>query len=90
MSSAHAIRQFLRGVLLDPAGRRLVVRRLKSEKVMIKALELAASDPRTDEGGSTPISVDVRILNAISAMTPEAQKLYAETGKLPERYWEKK
>ena len=84
----QAIRSFLRQLVLDPAGRRIVARLVgTSERVAVKALELAASDPPRDEG-EVPQSVNVRILTAVMAMPPEIRKRYAETGELPERYWE--
>src|SRR5258705_8048632 len=36
----------------------------------------------------SPPGVNIRILAAINAMPLDVQRVYAETGKLPERYWE--
>ena len=89
MATATDIRDFLRRLILTPEGRALVSRQVGSnERVMVKALELAASDQKDAPEGAIPVSVDVRILAAVTAMSPESQKMYAETGKLPERYWE--
>jgi len=87
VSTPADMRGFLRDLLLKPEGRAIVSLCIKKEKVLIKALELASSDAKTD-GDTMPVSVDVRILAAITAMPIEVQRVYAETGKLPERYWE--
>ena len=89
MNTAVDIREFLRKLILAPEGRALVARQVgTNERVMVKAMELAASDPKDADAGALPVSVNVRILAAITNMDPEVRRVYAETGKLPERYWE--
>ena len=88
-AQAADIRDFLRRLILAPEGRALIARQVgTNERVMVKAMELAASDQKDAPDGVLPVSVDVRILAAVTAMPPEIQRAYAETGKLPERYWE--
>jgi len=90
VSNPGDMRGFLRDLLLDPDGRALIAHTVgNNERVMMKAMELASDNAKSEDGGTVlPVSVSVRILNAVAAMPADVRLTFAETGKLPERYWE--
>ena len=83
------IRQFARDLLLSRDVRAHLARKaMTDDRFLLGLMKLATTDPKEDEGQVIPTGINVRILTAITSMDPEVRRVYAETGKLPERYWE--
>lgn len=85
--TAEAYRRIVRRLLHSEAGQRVVADAIVAEpKILQETLRIAAGayEPKQEAAPIPPL--DVKILAFIQAMTPEEQKAFADTGKMPEKF----
>ena len=85
--TAETILALLRNTLMTgPAHRQLASAMANSEKFLQKVVEIAAGQGEDDAGKQPPLpSVDVRIIQVLSRLTPEQLERYAVTGEIDAR-----